>query len=73
MVQRIAAALEANLNKYARLIFSEDFSFQFDVQGGGFNVFVHRKIDGKTIPSDIRHMSGAESRLFIFSSSDFLY
>ncbi len=66
MIQRIAKALEKNLNRYSRQIFAEDFRFAFDVEDGKFNVWVTRKVGKKEVVSDIRHMSGAESRLFIF-------
>lgn len=66
MVQRIAKALEKNLNRYARQIFAEDFKFSFNVVDGKFDVNVTRRSARKEITSDIRHMSGAESRLFIF-------
>lgn len=66
LVQRIAKALEHNLNKCARQIFSEDFTFTFTVADGKFDVMVSRKSGKKIETSDIRHLSGAESRLFIF-------
>lgn len=66
MVKRIAVALEKNLNKYSRQIFAEDFTFRFEVQDNKFDVWVTRRTGRKEITSDIRHMSGAESRLFVF-------
>jgi DNA repair exonuclease SbcCD ATPase subunit len=66
MVQRIAKGLEKNLNRYARQIFSEDFKFSFNVVDGKFDVNVTRRHGKKENTSDIRHMSGAESRLFVF-------
>lgn len=66
LVQRIATALEKNLNRYARQIFSEDFSFKFLVADGRFDCTVTRKSGKHQKVSDIRHLSGAESRLFVF-------
>lgn len=66
MVQRIAQALEKNLNLYSRQIFAEDFKFSFAVVDGKFDVNVTRKMGRREITSDIRNMSGAESRLFVF-------
>lgn len=66
MVKRIAAALEKNLNRYSRQIFAEDFRFKFGVEDNKFDVWVTRRMAKGEVTSDIRHMSGAESRLFIF-------
>lgn len=66
MIQRIAKALEKNLNTYSNQIFSEDFKFTFHVEDNNFGISVTRKFAGKDTTSDIRHLSGAESRLFIF-------
>jgi DNA repair exonuclease SbcCD ATPase subunit len=66
MVQRIAKALEKNLNRYSRQVFSEDFKFAFSVVDGKFDVNVTRRMGKREVTSDIRHLSGAESRLFVF-------
>ncbi len=66
MVQKIAKMLEKNLNKHARQVFAEDFKFTLNVADGRFDVNVTRRSARKEVTSDIRMMSGAESRLFIF-------
>lgn len=66
MVQKIAKMLEKNLNKHARQVFAEDFKFTLNVDDGRFDVNVARRSARKEVVSDIRMMSGAESRLFIF-------
>ena len=50
-----------NLNRFAPLLFPERMTFSADVGDSGLGLNVERS-DGRT--SDIRHMSGAESRLF---------
>ena len=51
----------ANLNRFAPLLFPERMSFSSEVSAKGVSLLVERA-DGRT--SDIRHMSGAESRMF---------
>lgn len=66
LVQRIAAALEHNLNRHAGQIFAENFRFEFNIVEGRFDCTVVRTQGTKEIRSDIRLLSGAESRLFVF-------
>lgn len=63
MIRAICARLEEVVNKYASFLFSEDysFSFQLDTQ---FVISVTRQYQGSTITSDVRKLSGAETRLF---------
>lgn len=65
LVRKIAEKLEANLNRFAKHIYSENFEFKLEVTDTQFHVWVIRRsgIKGKTV-SDVRHLSGAESRLF---------
>ena len=65
IIQRIAKALERNMNRLSRQVFAEDFSFTFQVEEGKFDIFVTRRIGTTFASSDVRHLSGAESRLFI--------
>lgn len=51
----------SNLNRFAPLLFPERMEFAVDVSDGRLDIAVTRA-DGRT--SDIRHMSGAESRIF---------
>lgn len=63
MIKTICTRLEEVVNKYASFLFSEDysFSFQLDTQ---FVISVTRQYQGTAITSDVRKLSGAESRLF---------
>lgn len=67
MVRQIAKHIEKNLNRHARQVFAEDFRFSLVVEDSGqFGVNVTRHANRKTTTSDVRMMSGAESRLFIY-------
>lgn len=68
LVRRIAAAIEANLNRYAKQVFSENFSFKIEIEDNKFDIIVTRRarIKGIAKTSDVRHLSGAEGRLFVF-------
>lgn len=63
MIKTICSRLEDVINKYASYVFPEDysFSFQLDTQ---FSITVTRKYQGKEVTSDVRKLSGAESKLF---------
>lgn len=65
-IKTIASRLMAEVDKYARLILPEDFSFEFDWSGSQMSILVHRKYGKKVLTSDIRKLSGAESKLFTF-------
>ena len=64
LVKKIAASVEKNLNHYAKLLYQEPYSFQLVVKDNAFDAIVTRNLDGKNSSSDIRRMSGAESRIF---------
>lgn len=66
MVQSLAKALEKNMNRYSRQIFQENFKFEFAISEGNFSISVIRTAGKTSVASDVRHMSGAESRLFGF-------
>ena len=63
MIKMVCQRLEQQVNKYARLLFPEDFYFHFDLETQ-FNITVTRKYGKKEITSDVRKLSGAESLLF---------
>lgn len=63
MVERYAKAVERQINKFRKLLFSEDFTFTFEVETK-FNIWVSRKYDKRTVVSDVRKLSGAESTFF---------
>lgn len=63
MIKLVCDRLEQQVNKYARLLFPEDFKFKFDLETQ-FNITVTRKYGKGEITSDVRKLSGAESLLF---------
>jgi DNA repair exonuclease SbcCD ATPase subunit len=62
-IRTICARLEQQVNKFARLVFPEDFKFTFDLETQ-FNILVHRKYGKREVSSDVRKLSGAEALLF---------
>ena len=60
-IGKVAKVIENNLNKYSNLIFPESMNFEIDIAPNKFDINVTRK-DGTK--SDIRYLSGAESRMF---------
>lgn len=69
-IKAISTRLMAEVNKYAKLIFPEDFDFGFTWESSKMNLTVTRKYrKGKTtkvLTSDVRKLSGAESKLYTF-------
>jgi DNA repair exonuclease SbcCD ATPase subunit len=69
-IKAISARLMSEVNKYAKLIFPEDFDFGFTWESSKMNLTVTRKYrKGKTtkvLTSDVRKLSGAESKLYTF-------
>lgn len=69
-VKAVSTRLMAEVNKYAKLIFPEDFEFDFVWDSSKIQLRVHRKYrEGKkvkTLTSDVRKLSGAESKLYTF-------
>jgi DNA repair exonuclease SbcCD ATPase subunit len=65
-VQAISHSLIGQINKYAAHIFSEDYRFEMDWNAAQINLLCHRQYKGKIITSDVRKLSGAESRLFTY-------
>lgn len=63
-VQAISNRLVTVINKYARIVFPEDFQFEFRWDTSQLALLVHRKYGKKTKVSDVRKLSGAESKLF---------
>jgi len=63
MINNISRTLSATLNKYAKLVFPEDYTFEFDFKTQ-FAILVHRKYGKKTSTSDVRKLSGAECKIF---------
>ncbi len=65
MIKLICSQLEQVVNKYARLLFPEDYHFEFDLSTQ-FNIFVTRSYGKRKEVSDVRKLSGAERRIFNF-------
>lgn len=63
MIKALCARIEQQVNKYARLIFPEDYRFSFELETQ-FNILVTRKYGKREVVSDVRKLSGAESLLF---------
>ena len=64
IVQIIGNRLMQLVNKYAALIFNEDYHFELEWQSSQINIICKRKAGKRELVSDVRKLSGAESRLF---------
>lgn len=64
MITMACSMLAEQVNRYAKYVFTEDFTFSFELESN-FSILVHRNY-GKKTPSvsDVRRLSGAEKRLF---------
>jgi DNA repair exonuclease SbcCD ATPase subunit len=60
-MHEIVYGLEQNYNKYAQLIFAENFKFKVEAKEDGVHIIVDR---GQGNVSDVRSLSGAESDSF---------
>lgn len=65
LVNRLAKAIETNMNRLVSTVFREPMKFELVVEGQNFHVLAHRKNMGKPRVSDVRLLSGAERRMFI--------
>jgi DNA repair exonuclease SbcCD ATPase subunit len=63
MIERFAKLLEAQLNKFRKLLFIEDYQFEFRFDKK-LELLVHRRYGKITKVSDVRKLSGAERRMF---------
>jgi DNA repair exonuclease SbcCD ATPase subunit len=63
-IQAISKRLMVEVNKYARVVFPEDFEFSFSWDRSQISLVVTRKHGKKMLTSDVRKLSGAESKLF---------
>jgi DNA repair exonuclease SbcCD ATPase subunit len=64
VIEAISNKLMALVNQYARIVFPEDYKFTFDWIGSNISLKVHRRYGKRTDVSDVRKLSGAESKLF---------
>lgn len=69
-IKSVSTKLMQEINKYAKLIFPEDFEFGFSWESSKISLTVTRKYrQGKKVKqltSDVRKLSGAESKLYTF-------
>lgn len=63
-VQAISMYFTARLNKYAKLVFQEPFRFEVSWPSSQLQILVHRRNGKRVLTSDVRRLSGAESKLF---------
>lgn len=63
-VRLISSRLMAEVNKYAKLVFVEDYTFDFKWDTSQLSLLVYRRYGKRVEPSDVRKLSGAESKLF---------
>lgn len=63
MVSQISSTLCSLLNKYAKVVFDQDYKFNllWDTQ---LQLLCTRKVGSQELVSDVRKLSGAESKLF---------
>ena len=65
-IQSISHRLMEIVNRYAKMVFPEDYTFSIEWLTRDLNILVHRRYGKKVIPSDVRKLSGAESKIFTF-------
>lgn len=65
-VQSISHSLMAQVNKYASRIFPENYRFELNWDSAQINILCHRRNGKRIDTSDVRKLSGAETRLFTY-------
>lgn len=63
MIERQAKRLEEQINKFRKLLFTENISFEFRYDKE-LQLLAHRKTERGDAVSDVRKLSGAERRMF---------
>jgi len=63
VIRGLCEALETQVNRYARFLFPEDYTFAFNLETQ-FDITVTRKFGKTELTSDVRKLSGAEAGLF---------
>lgn len=66
VIKQLASIIEANMNKFAPLLYKERVKFKFEVGENTFNIYKESVHDGKKRVVDVRRLSGAQSRCFSF-------
>ena len=64
VLKNICVQIEKNLNKFSPFVFRENYRFKVVVSNSKIDVLVNRKYKNKVITSDVKALSGAESRMF---------
>ena len=64
IVQIIGNRLMQLVNRYANQVFTEDYRFELDWSTSQINILCTRNAGKRKLVSDVRKLSGAESRLF---------
>lgn len=64
IIQIIGNRLMQIVNKYAAVVFNEDYKFSLEWESSQINILCTRKAGKSELTSDVRKLSGAESRLF---------
>ena len=64
IVQIIGNRLMQLVNRYASQVFTEDYRFELDWSTSQINILCTRNAGKRKLVSDVRKLSGAESRLF---------
>lgn len=64
IVQMIGTRLMTLVNKYAAVVFNEDYKFELNWDSSQISILCTRKSGKRLLVSDVRKLSGAESRLF---------
>lgn len=65
-VNQISSLLMAQVNKFASRVFPEDFRFEMNWESSDIDILVHRRFGKRVETSDVRELSGAESRLLTY-------
>lgn len=63
MINMLCSKLAAQVNKYSKRLFPEDYTFSFDLEAN-FHINVTRLVSGQEFTSDVRKLSGAEAGCF---------
>lgn len=64
VIQAISTRLMQQVNKYAKLVFNDDFRFELVWDSSQVQLLVHRHFQDRVDTSDVRRLSGAETKLF---------
>lgn len=64
VIQAISKRLMQQVNKYAKLAFQDDFHFTLEWDSSQVQFLVHRRYGKRVDTTDVRRLSGAETKLF---------